>query len=73
MTSEIAKEAAITNARNVSGVKKVLDQLYLVEDAVRPANAGRRHHHHQGQSQPGRQRPGPWFEVNVEVNRGVCC
>lgn len=72
MTSKIAKDAAITNARNVSGVTKVLDQLYIVEpdrsagEVLDDNTLTTRVKASLTDSDIGRG-----FGINVEVNRGV--
>lgn len=71
MTSETAKKAAIDQARNVSGVKKVLDQLYVVEDSrsagetLDDGTTTTKVKASLADNDLGRS-----FEVNVEVNRG---
>lgn len=72
MTSEADKNDAIDKARNVSGVKKVLDQIYVVEDSrsagetLDDGTITTRVKGSLADSDLGRG-----LEVNVEVNRGT--
>jgi hyperosmotically inducible protein len=72
MTSETTKEEAITAARNVSGVKKILDQLHVVADS---RSAGEVLDDNtlttKVKATLADSDLGRGFQVNVEVNRGT--